>query len=330
VRFFITGIGGFAGAHLAEHLLAAGHEVSGLVTGRPDRPCLRALAARHPRFAPERLARADVSDRTALERALAERAPDGVFHLAGIAFAPRAEVDAARAFAVNVLGTLALLAAVERAVPQCRVLVVGSSDAYGAITPGNLPIAEETPLRPVTVYGCSKAAADMVAFQRWWTAGTAVIRVRAFNHTGPGQDPDFVCSDFARQIARIEAGGAPPVVHVGDLSAVRDFSDVRDVVRGYAMLWEHGRLGEAYNLCSGVGTSIAAITAMLGAESRCRVEWVEERGRLRSREIQAVVGSAARAAALGWTPRIPLAQTLRDLLDDWRRRQNAGEPHASP
>ncbi len=322
MRFFITGIGGFVGVHLAEHLLAAGHEVSGLVTGRPDRPRLGALAARHPRFAPERLACADVNDRAALERALAERTPDGVFHLAGVAFPPRAAADAAHAFAVNVLGTLALLTAVERATPRSRVLVVGSSDAYGAITPGDLPIAEDTPLRPVSVYGCSKAAADMVAFQRWWTAGTPVLRVRAFNHTGPGQDPDFVCSDFARQIARIEAGGAPPVVHVGNLSAVRDFSDVRDVVRGYAMLWEHGQPGEAYNLCSGVGTSIAAITTMLGAESRCRVEWIEERGRLRAREIPTVIGSAARAAALGWTPTIPLAQTLRDLLDDWRRRQS--------
>ena len=323
MRFFITGIGGFAGAHLAEHLLAAGHDVSGLVTGHPDRPRLRALAARHPRFAPERLACADLGDRAALERALAERAPDGVFHLAGIAFAPRAEADARRALAVNVLGTLALLTAVERAVPRSRVLVVGSSDAYGAITPGDLPIAEDTPLRPVSVYGCSKAAADMVAFQRWWTAGTAVIRVRAFNHTGPGQDPDFVCSDFARQIARIEAGAAPPVVHVGSLSAVRDFSDVRDVVRGYATLWEHGRPGEAYNVCSGIGTSIASITAMLGVASRCRVEWVEEQDRLRPREIQAVVGSAARAVALGWMPTIPLAQTLRDLLDDWRCRRDA-------
>jgi GDP-4-dehydro-6-deoxy-D-mannose reductase len=319
VRFFVTGIGGFAGVHLAEHLLAAGHEVRGLVTGDPERPHLRALAARHPQFTPGRLARADVTDRAALERALAASVPDGVFHLAGVAFAPRAEVDPARAFAVNVVGTIELLAAVERAAPRSRVLVVGSSDAYGAISPGDLPITEDTSLRPVSVYGCSKAAADMVAFQRWWATGMAVIRVRAFNHTGPGQSPEFVCSDFARQIARIEAGATPPVVHVGNLRGVRDFSDVRDVVRGYAMLWEHGQPGEAYNLCSGVGTSIADIAAMLGAESRYRVEWIEEPGRLRPHEIPAVVGSRARAGTLGWRPTIPLAQTLHDLLDDWRR-----------
>ena len=319
MRFFVTGIGGFAGVHLAEHLLAAGHEVSGLVTGEPERPRLRALAARYPHFAPGRLARADVTDRVALERALAANVPDGVFHLAGLAFAPRAEVDPARAFAVNVMGTIELLAAVERAAPRSRVLVVGSSDAYGVISLDDLPITEDTSLRPVSVYGCSKAAADMVAFQRWWAAGTAVIRARAFNHTGPGQRSEFVCSDFARQIARIEAGATPPVVRVGNLSAVRDFSDVRDVVRGYTMLWEHGRPGEAYNLCSGVGTSIADIAATLGAESRCKVQWVEEQGRLRPHEIPAIVGSATRAGALGWTPTIPLAQTLRDLLDDWRR-----------
>jgi GDP-4-dehydro-6-deoxy-D-mannose reductase len=320
VRFFVTGIGGFAGTHLAEHLLAGGDEVTGTVTARPDRPTLRALAARHPRFDPGRLATVDVGDRAGLARALATSAPDGIFHLAGIAFAPRAELDAARTFAVNVLGTLNLLAAAEEAAPRARIVIAGSADAYGAIAPEELPIGEDTPFRPVNVYGLTKAAVDMAGYQRWWTAGTPIVRARPFNHTGPGQSPDFVCSDFARQIARIEAGLAPPVLRVGNLSAVRDFSDVRDVVRGYRLLFEHGAPGSAYNLCSGTGTSVAAIVEALAAASGRRVECVEEPGRLRRREIPRAVGDPARAAALGWGPRIALADTLRDLLEDWRAR----------
>jgi GDP-4-dehydro-6-deoxy-D-mannose reductase len=172
----------------------------------------------------------------------------------------------------------------------------------------------------VSAYAISKAAADMAAFHRWWTTSAPIIRVRAFNHTGPGQSPDFVCSDFARQVARIAAGGVPPVLEVGNLRAVRDFSDVRDVVRGYALLWERGSPGEVYNLCSGTGTSIAAIVDALVAESGTAITCSERRERLRTREIPVIVGSPARAAALGWTPEIPLRQTLHDLLEDWRAR----------
>jgi GDP-4-dehydro-6-deoxy-D-mannose reductase len=319
VRFFITGIGGFVGVHLAEALLAAGHDVRGTVTGRRDRPALRVLAARHPRFDPTALACVDVGDRPGLARAVADAAPDGVFHLAGIAFAPAAAADWERAFAVNVLGTMHVLDAVHTAAPGSRVLAVTSSDVYGVTEPGELPIVEETPLRPASVYGVSKAAADLAAFRAWWETGLAVVRVRAFNHTGPGQSPDFVCSAFARQIARIEAGASPAALHVGNLEVERDFSDVRDIVRGYVLLWERGAPGEVYNLCSGVATRVGAIVDLLVAESSRRIDVVTDPARLRRREIETIVGSAARAAALGWSPGIPLAQTLRDLLNDWRR-----------
>lgn len=318
MRFFITGIGGFAGAHLADYLLSAGHEVVGSVTGRPHRPRLRALAARHPRFKPDDLVCADVTDQAAVERALAHTAPDGIFHLAAFAFAPSASADAERAFAVNTTGTLHVLEAAAREVPGCRVLVAGSADAYGAVGPDELPVGEGTPLQPVSIYGVSKAAADMGAFQRWWATGQAVIRVRPFNHTGPGQSADFVCSDFARQIALIETGAVPPVLHVGTLGVVRDFSDVRDIVRGYALLWERGAPGEAYNLCSGVGSSIATIVDTLRAAARCRFEVVEQSNRMRGREVPALVGAAHRAEELGWSPQIPLQETLGDLLADWR------------
>jgi GDP-4-dehydro-6-deoxy-D-mannose reductase len=262
-----------------------------------------------------------------VERAVAAAAPELVFHLAAIAYAPHAERDPARTFAVNVLGTMNVLDAVAAVAPAARVLVAGSSEAYGAVDDGELPVAETTPLKPANLYGVSKAAADLAAYERWWTTDLAVIRARAFNHTGPGQRPDFVCSDFARQIARIEAGLATPVLRVGNLRAARDFSDVRDVVRGYVLLAERGVPGEAYNLCAGAATSVADVVAMLTAESRVPITCSEERQRLRRREVPTIVGSAARAAALGWAPSIPLRQTLRDLLQYWRDRV-AADPGA--
>jgi GDP-4-dehydro-6-deoxy-D-mannose reductase len=327
VRCFVTGIGGFVGLHLAETLLAAGHDVTGTVAGSADRAALAALAARHPRFEPAEVAVLDVADRVAVERALAAATPERVFHLAAISFAGDADVDPARTLAVNVLGTVHVIDAACKAAPQAPVVIAGSSEAYGAIAPQELPIVETTPLRPVNLYGVSKAAADLAAFERWWTRECPVVRVRAFNHTGPGQRPSFVCSDFARQIARIEAGLAPPVLRVGNLQAARDFSDVRDVVRGYALLAERATPGEAYNLCAGVATSIGTIVEWLRAESRVTIECHEEHGRLRPNEVPTVVGSAARASALGWSPTIPLRQTLRDLLHDWRDRV-AADPQA--
>jgi GDP-4-dehydro-6-deoxy-D-mannose reductase len=318
VRYFITGIGGFAGAHLAAHLLAAGHDVTGSVRERRRYPALAALAERHPSFADDRLACADVTDSDAIRQAVAAARPDGVFHLAGIAFVPRAEADPARAITVNTLGTRHLLAAVQAEAPASRVVVVGSADVYGAAALDERPIEESRALQPVSTYGLSKAAADMAAFHQWWDTGLAVIRARAFNHTGPGQSADFVCSDFARQVVRIERGTAPPVLRVGNLGSARDFSDVRDVVRGYAVLMDRGAPGEAYNVCAGETVTIAAIVEALRAETGVAFDVIEERTRIRRREIPRMVGSNARLMALGWSPTIALRQTLRDLVEHWR------------
>lgn len=318
MRYFITGIGGFAGTHLAARLLEDGHDVGGLVRERRLYPGLIELAARHPRFDLDGLACGDVADADEMMRVIADARPDGVFHLAGIAFVPRAESDPGRALVVNALGSRHVMAAVHRAAPAGRIVVVGSADVYGAAADTGVPIEESCALRPVSTYGLSKAAADMAAFQQWWETGLAVIRARAFNHTGPGQSADFVCSDFARQVARIERGAAPPLLRTGNLQSARDFSDVRDIVRGYAVLMERGTPGEAYNLCTGRTVTIAAIVDGLRAEIGVPFEVVEESARVRRREIPRVVGSAARARALGWTPTIPLRQPLRDLLNYWR------------
>ncbi len=318
MRYFVTGIGGFAGTHLAACLLADGHEVSGLVREARSYPRLQSLADRHPAFDPARLACGDVAELDAVRRAIADVRPDGVFHLAGIAFVPRAAADPARALLVNVLGTRNVLAAVQAEAPASRVVVVGSADVYGAAADTGAPIVERCALRPVSTYGLSKAAADMAAFQYWWESGLAVVRARAFNHTGPGQSADFVCSDFARQMVQIERGDAPALLRVGNLQSARDFSDVRDVVRGYVVLMERGTPGEAYNLASGDAVTIGTIVEQLRAGIRVPFEVVEEGTRVRRREIPRVVGDAEKARALGWRPTIPLAQTLRDLIDYWR------------
>jgi GDP-4-dehydro-6-deoxy-D-mannose reductase len=220
-------------------------------------------------------------------------------------------------------GAAALLAAVQQAAPACRIVVAGSSDMYGAAANAGVALEEGCALEPISAYGWSKAAADMAAFQQWWETGLAVLRARAFNHTGPGQSPDFVCSDFARQLVRIERGLAPPVLRTGNLASARDFSDVRDIVRGYMVLMERGEPGEAYNLSSGEAISIAAIVDHLRAEVRVPLEVVEEGTRVRRREITRVVGSSERARALGWHPSIPLRRSLHELLDYWRHTDRA-------
>jgi GDP-4-dehydro-6-deoxy-D-mannose reductase len=315
VRVLVTGIGGFVGPTVASALIGAGHEVHGLVRERPDRPRLAALS-----LPPGRFHLGDLEIPGAAECVVAAVQPDAVLHLAGLSFVPAAERDPLGAYRLNVGGTLAVLAAVRASAPRARILVVTSGDVYGAVEPGELPIGEETPLRPLTVYGASKAAADLAAAQWGRAYGLDVVRARPFNHTGPGQDPAFVCSALARQLAAIEAGRQPPVVRAGNLDPVRDFSDVRDIAAGYVALLERGRAGEVYNLCAGEGVSVAEVVAVLRTLARVPVR-VESDPALRRRvDVPRIVGSHARATRdTGWVPHTALEQTLAALLDDWRR-----------
>jgi len=311
VRVLVTGIGGFVGPWLARALAARGHEVHGLVRAGDEAPV---GVASH---------RADVTDRAAIEQTLAEVAPDGVIHLAAMSFVPEADVDPEAAYRVNLGGTIALLAAMRGVVKHARLLYVGSSDAYGAVRPGELPLTEDTPFRPLSVYGATKAAADIAAGQWGRTYALDVVRARPFNHTGPGQRASFVCAAIARQMARIERGEQEPVVTVGNADPVRDFSDVRDVVDGYVALLERGRAGEAYNLCAGEGVSIAEVIAILRTHARVPMRVWSDPALRRTVEVERIVGSHDRATAdTGWAPRIPLAETRRDVLEDWRQRRD--------
>jgi GDP-4-dehydro-6-deoxy-D-mannose reductase len=316
VRVLVTGIGGFAGPVVAEVLNAAGHEVHGLLR----RPARRALGVE-----PAALHLGDLSDHEAFGRIVRAVGPAAVVHLAGFTVVPAAERDPEAAYRGNLGGTLAVLAAVRAHAPGARILVVTSVEVYGQVEPAELPLTEETALRPLTVYGASKAAADLAAAQWGRAYGLDVVRVRPFNHTGPGQAPEFVCSAVARQLAAIEAGQQPPVVEVGNLDPVRDFSDVRDIAAGYLALLERGRRGEVYNLCSGEGVSIAEVVAVLRTHARVPVTVRSTATRRRGVDVARVVGSHARATRdVGWRPRIPFSETLAALLDDWRGRLAAG------
>jgi GDP-4-dehydro-6-deoxy-D-mannose reductase len=319
MRVLVTGIGGFAGPVVASALRAAGHEVHGL-TRRPPPPRLQALG-----LPSDALHRGDLEDAAGLARLVAALAPAAIVHLAGFSSVPAAERDPEAAYRANLGGTLAVLAAVRAAAPRARVLAVTSGHVYGAVRPEELPIAEDTPLRPVSVYDASKGAADLAAAQWGRAYGLDVVRARPFNHTGPGQDAAFVSSGIARQIAAIEAGAEPAVVRVGNVDAVRDFSDVRDIAAGYVALLERGSGGEAYNLCSGEGVSVSEVIALLRTHARVPVRVHSEEALRRAVEVPRLVGSHARATRdTGWAPRIPLADTLAALLDDWRTRIRTG------
>ena len=319
MRFFITGISGFAGSHLARFLLDRGH----VVTGAAREPgSLAALHRRYgERFPPSAVGLFDIRDGAALRAALSRAEPDGVYHLAALSFVPRTFERPELAYEVNFLGSIELLAAVRDVAPRARVVLVTSGEVYGWIDSArDLPLAESQPLRPLSPYSVAKAAADLAGFQFFWSDSLDVVRARPFNHTGPGQTAEFVCSEFARALAAAESGGGPKRLQVGNLEVERDFSDVRDVVRGYLSLFEKGSAGEAYNLGSGRATRLRAVLDELRAQCRVPVEVDVDPQKLRPREVTRVVGSIEKIGLdTGWRPEIPLRQTLADLLQYWRQ-----------
>lgn len=311
MRYFITGIAGFVGQHLAAHLAGRGEKVAGLAL-----PGTRQESVGGPEVA---VHSGDVCDQGRLRSLLEAFRPDRIVHLAARSSVAGSLRDPLGTFAVNAGGTVSLLEAAAAAASGARILVIGSAEAYGEVKEDDLPLSEERPLRPLTPYGLSKAAAEKVALFYARSRGLPVAIARAFNHTGPGQEPTFVCSDFARQIARIEAGRERAVLRVGDLAPRRDFSDVRDVVRAYDLLLAKGTPGEIYNVCSGRAWSIGEVLEILRGLAGTPIAVEADPTRGRSEDVPVLVGSFGKLeAATGWRPTIPLERTLKDLLDWWR------------
>jgi GDP-4-dehydro-6-deoxy-D-mannose reductase len=318
VRLLLTGAGGFVGGHLVEFLRAEHPEVEvhGVVLPHGGVPWRAAPGAR--------LLEADLDDPAAAAAVVEEATPDRVIHLAGQSSVHQSWLDPGGTLRTNVLGIVHLLDAARRRGLRPAVLVVGSAEEYGPVGPEEMPIRETCPLRPSSPYAVSKVAQGALALLYGPAGGMRIVLTRTFHHTGPGRGEAFAESSFARQIAEIEAGRRAPVLKVGNLEAVRDFTDVRDVVRAYWLLLEKGEAGAAYNVCSGRGRRIRELLDLLLSASRARVEVQVEPERLRPADVPAQVGDPSRLrAATGWEPRIALERTLADLLEDWRQRTSA-------
>jgi GDP-4-dehydro-6-deoxy-D-mannose reductase len=313
MRVFITGATGFAGSHLVDELLAAGHQLFALVHGRTSHQPL----PNHPGIS---AVEGDLGDLPALKAAVAVARPDVVYHLAGQASPPRSWDDPALTLAVNSGGTANLLEAIV-AYGRPRVVLVTSAEIYGAVGRGELPITENSPPRPSHPYGVSKLAAGLLAPLYARRYDLPVVEARPFNHIGPRQALGFVVPDFASQLARIKLGRQPPTIAVGNLDAERDFTDVRDVTRAYRALAESGRPGEAYLICSGQPVSIHYLLNVLVELSGLRVNIRYDLERMRPSDTPCLFGSYQRITShTGWRPAIHLRQSLADALADWQER----------
>ncbi|HUX75749.1 MAG TPA: GDP-mannose 4,6-dehydratase [Anaerolineae bacterium] len=319
MRSLITGAGGFVGGHLCAYLLAhTDWELTGTVYPHPVD-----AQPQEPRL---RLKHADLRDPEGVQALVGELQPDTIFHLAAQSFVPVSFADPWDTLQNNIRAQLNLLEAVRRSGRDVRVLVVGSNEEYGAPKPEELPQTEESPLRPNNPYAVSKVAQDFLGLQYYLAYGLPVVRVRPFNHTGPGQAPRFVVPAFASQIARIEAGLQEPVMKVGNLEAARDFTDVRDIVRAYHLAASQGEPGEVYNLASGRPQSVRGLLEMLLSYSRTQIRVERDPSRYRPVDVPVVYGSAAKfRQRTGWEPQIPFEQTLRDTLAYWREQAGAME-----
>jgi GDP-4-dehydro-6-deoxy-D-mannose reductase len=310
MRTLITGVTGFVGGHLAECLLAAGDEVHGLGR-RPAWPAelshLTGQVALHS---------VDVLDADRLLAVLADVTPDRIAHLAGYADVGGSFRDPEWAWSGNVGVTRSLFDAVARSGQSPRLLFVSTGQVYG---PAGHAVDEAAELRPASPYAASKAAADLLSFQVTQHPGLQVVRVRPFNQIGARQPPQYAAGHFARDLARIEAGLIPPQLEVGDLSASRDLTDVRDMVQAYRLLLDRGRPGEVYNAGSGVAVRMNELLDLLRAECRVKLDVVSRRDQMRPAESGATVADASKLRReTGWSPRLDLKQTLRDTLDSWR------------
>src|SRR5712691_7702707 len=316
MRVLITGITGFVGSHMAEYALSKGAEVFGSNRWRSKTENIDHLRSKVS------FIESDLRDLSSVRALLETSQPDYVVHLAAQSFVGVSWHAPAETLTTNILAQINVLEAIRGLKMSPRFLAVGSSEEYGLVHDDELPIRETNPLRPLSPYAVSKVTQDMMAFQYFRSYGLPIIRTRAFNHEGPRRGDVFVTSNFARQVAEIEAGKRAPVIHVGNLKARRDYTDVRDIVRGYWRLLEDGAPGEVYNLCTGRAWSIQDVLDFMLAKSRVRgITTKEDPARLRPSDVPVLLGDASKIQkAVGWRPEIPFEKTLDDTLEYWRQR----------
>jgi GDP-4-dehydro-6-deoxy-D-mannose reductase len=317
MRVLITGITGFAGSHLAEYILANHPDVRlyGIVRWRSRMDNISSIVGK------VELHEADLKDIISLRKCLAEIKPDRIFHLAAQSFVPTSWKLPAETFAINAVGQINLLEALLGLKLNPRIHIAGSSEEYGQVFPHEVPMKETNPLRPLSPYAVSKVAQDLLAWQYFKSYGMRTVRTRGFNHTGPRRGDVFVTSNFAKQLAEIEKGKRAPVIQVGNLEAKRDFTDVRDIVRGYWLCLEKGEDGDVYNIGTGKAYSMKEVLDMLLALSTVKVKVKVDPARLRPSDVPILLSDCSKFVSLtGWKPQIPLKKTFQDLLNYWRER----------
>jgi GDP-4-dehydro-6-deoxy-D-mannose reductase len=317
MRALITGITGFAGSHLVEYLLREHPDVEiyGLRRWRSRMDNIAHLESQ------VRLLECELRDATAVRVALERSRPDVIFHLAAQSFVPASWVSPADTLTSNIIGQTNIFEAIRELEIDPVVQLACSSEEYGLVLPDEVPIKETNPLRPLSPYAVSKVAQDLLGYQYHQSYGIKAVRTRGFNHTGPRRGDVFVTSNFAKQIASIEAGIQEPVLRVGNLDAVRDFTDVRDMVRGYWLAATKGKPGEVYNIATGSGITIRAMLDLQLSLSKAEVRVETDPERLRPSDVEVLIGDSSRFRTdTGWEPRIPFETTMRDLLDYWRDR----------
>jgi GDP-4-dehydro-6-deoxy-D-mannose reductase len=304
-RILITGGTGFVGRHLIRHLRCS---TSNLV-----------IMASETTSSPEagvEYCEVDIRNAGDVQSAMGQIKPTEVYHLAGISAVGLAWANPRSTFEVNVEGTYNVLEATMGLPSPPRILNVSTAQVYA---PSDAPLSESSPIGPVNPYAASKAMAELLEVSFRKSRGGAIITARSFNHTGPGQLPSFVLPSFAKQFAEIEAGMRPSKLAVGNIAVERDFTDVRDVVRAYSELLSKGRAGQVYNVCSGAATLLSDVVKQLQALCRTVVTIETDPTRMRGGDISRIVGDPSKIKKeTGWEVRIPLSQTLRDLLDYWR------------
>lgn len=316
MKILITGISGFTGSHLAEYLLDEGkHEVYGMIRWRSDRQNIIGIQDKIQLF------ECDIKDAFVVNTVIAKIKPDQIFHLAAQSYVPFSWQAPQETLTTNIIGELNVFEAVRAAKLDSRIQIAGSSEEYGMVYPDEIPIKETNALRPLSPYGVSKVTQDFLGFQYFKSYGLKIVRTRAFNHTGPRRGEVFATSNFAKQIIEIEKGNREPVLQVGNLDAVRDFLDVRDVARAYAFSLSKGEPGEVYNISSGVGVKIKDMLDKLIELSNVDLKVESDQSRMRPSDVELLIGSAEKfKKATGWKPIIPFDQTLGDLLEYWRQK----------
>ncbi len=321
MKALITGITGFAGSHLAEFLLADHPEVEifGTYRWRSPRVNIRQVEDK------VQLIETELRDFNSVHQTLKRAQPDVIFHLAAQSFVPASWSAPADTLSANILGQTHIFEAVRQLGLDPVIQIACSSEEYGLVKPEETPIKETNPLRPLSPYAVSKMGQDFLGYQYFQSYGLKTLRTRGFNHTGPRRGEVFVTSNFAKQLAMIKAGKAEPVMRVGNLDAIRDFTDVRDTVRGYWLAVQKGKPGEVYNICSGEGITIRELLDRLIALAEVDVKIETDPDRLRPSDVEILIGDCSKFKAdTGWEPQIPFDQTLKDTFDYWYERVSLG------